>query len=88
MIRKKRIGQERDVTLAEIYHSIKRDFPTDWLAYVETLEMAIHDEDLPLADEIEKQLQDIVNAHQHLTKLILDGIHLARNDQIALLLGE
>lgn len=88
MIRKKRIGEERDATLAEIYHSIKRDFPTDWLAYVETLEMAIHDEDLPLADEIEKQLQDIINAHQHLTKLILDGIHLAKNDQIALLLGE
>ncbi|AIM38167.1 phenylalanine 4-monooxygenase [Sphingobacterium sp. ML3W] len=88
MIRKKRIGEERDVTLAEIYHSIKRDFPIDWLAYIETLEMAIHDEDLPLADEIEKQLQDIINAHQHLTKLILDGVHLAKNDQIALLLGE
>lgn len=87
LIRKRRKG-ESDISLTEIYEMTVNDFPMDWLAYIETLEMAIHDQHDHLAKEIENRLQQIISQHGHLTKLVMDGIQLAKNDQIALLLSE
>ncbi|KKX51166.1 hypothetical protein [Sphingobacterium sp. IITKGP-BTPF85] len=87
VIRDRRTGQEPDVSLSEIYQNITHNYPEDWLAYIETLELAIHDGDHLLATQIENRLLEIIQDHQHWSKLILDGINLAKNDQIALLLG-
>jgi len=87
VIRDRRTGQEPDVSLSEIYQNITHNYPEDWLAYIETLELAIHDGDHLLATQIENRLLEIIQNHQHWSKLILDGINLAKNDQIALLLG-
>lgn len=87
LIRDRRTGQEQTVSLTEIYQKIRHDYPVDWLAYIETLELAIHDGDRLLATQIEDQLLEIIQDHQQWNKLILDGINLAKNDQIALLLS-
>lgn len=87
VIRDRRTGQEPDVSLSEIYQNITHNYPEDWLAYIETLELAIHDGDHLLATQIENRLLEIIQNHEHWSKLILDGINLAKNDQIALLLG-
>lgn len=84
LIRQRRIG-ESPISLTEIYEMIVKDFPMDWLAYIETLELAIHDQENRLAKQIENHLQEIISDHNHLSKLVLDGIQLAKNDQIALI---
>lgn len=84
LIRQRRIG-ESPISLTEIYEMIVKDFPMDWLAYIETLELSIHDQENRLAKQIENHLQEIISDHNHLSKLVLDGIQLAKNDQIALI---
>ena len=84
LIRQRRIG-ESPISLTEIYEMIVKHFPMDWLAYIETLELAIHDQENRLAKQIENHLQEIISDHKHLSKLVLDGIQLAKNDQIALI---
>ncbi|UZJ63084.1 hypothetical protein OKW96_11145 [Sphingobacterium sp. KU25419] len=84
LIRHRRIG-ESPISLTEIYEMIVKHFPIDWLAYIETLELAIHDQENRLAKQIENRLQEIISDHKHLSKLVLDGIQLAKNDQIALI---
>lgn len=85
LIRQRRKG-ESQISLTEIYEMIAQNFSMDWLAYVETLELAVHDQHEHLARQIENRLQEIISHHKHLRKLILDGIQLAKNNQIALLL--
>lgn len=87
LIRDRRTSKESTILLAEIYQNIVHNYPEEWLAHVELLELAIHEQDSALATEVEHRLLKIIQEQKHLSKLILDGINLAKNDQIAILLS-
>ncbi|UIR54660.1 aromatic amino acid hydroxylase [Sphingobacterium sp. SRCM116780] len=88
LIRQRRINNGSIITLTELYKHIIANYPTDWLALVEMLEIAIHDQDQSLAIQIEQRLHDIITDQPQLTKLIQDGIRLAKDQQIALLVAQ
>lgn len=72
--------------LPEFYEQFSRTFSDDWLALVEVLELAIHHQDLALIMKVEKGLEERRNKHPYLKKLIDDGIRLAKDANIQLLL--
>lgn len=59
-----------------------------WLAYIELLEIAVNRSQEQEALEIEQQLEALLASYPDLDKLIRDGIRLAKDPDIALLLSK
>lgn len=79
-IRNIREQGEEPGRLREFFGVLKEEYPDDWLASLEILEIAILR--FPdLADEVEAYLISLQGSKPEYTKLIADGLHVIRSEQ-------
>ena len=71
-----------------LYAQLSDHYPDDWLGLLEILEIATKEQWVDLASSAEGTLLKLQEKHFHLIKLIHDGIRLAKDDHVGILLTE
>ncbi|MGJ1284336.1 aromatic amino acid hydroxylase [Sphingobacterium spiritivorum] len=87
-IRKERESKASLQTLTGLYAELSDHYPDDWLGLLEILEIATKEQWVDLASSAEGTLLKLQEKHVHLIKLIHDGIRLAKDDHVGILLTE
>jgi len=85
-IRNIREGKPVTRTITDIFDQLTNQYPTAWLALLEILELAVDQSDAVLSFEVEKRLIAIQAQQPELDKLISDGLKLAKDRKIGILL--
>jgi len=83
-IRSLREKGESKFSVKALFERLKSRFENDWLAMVELYELSINGDDLEMQVIVEEELKEKGRISPDLSKLIIDGINLARTQPINL----
>ena len=83
-IRDVRLGQADHSQLPQVWESLQKEFPKEWLAPLELLEILVQKDLYPeICDEIKKFLEKTANTDKSVTKLINNGLKIIDKDYSA-----